>query len=945
MVQSLGGNDPPGKPDPRPADRERRSGWQEPARGESDSFHAVLDALPDGFAILSGVEDRSGHTIDFRCDYVNPAGRRLAGWPAASASPPYLSEMRSASARDALLGGCREVLDSLSSKEWEALEFDDLGTGRRLARALSCHAWRLADGVGLTFKDITERKREELRLRESNDILAGIIEGIPDFVVAQDTSFRFLAFNRAFGDEFRRIFGTEAAVGTSMVEALAHLPEEQAKAVALWRRILGGEPYILTREIGDERLERRIYEGRSSPLRDAQGRLIGASLVVRDVTIRERARTELARREEELNEAQRLTHIGSWEWHPESDRVTWSEELYRIHDLDPAQPPPSYHEYGRCYTAESFARLNTAVARALESGTPFELDLEYVRSGGTRGWLTSRGEAVRDSAGRIDRLRGTVQEISERKRAEQALREANETLERKVAERTAALAESERQLIRRQALLNAVCDEAKEGIYVKDRESRLLLANPSVLRVVGKPAEEILGHSDAEFFDDPEIGAAIVATDRRIMESGHPETVEEVVMTPQGRRIFLSTKSPWRDSDGNVIGIIGVSRDITERKHAVEALVQGDRRKDEFLATLAHELRNPLAPIQNGLYILQAQDVARTLDAQVLGIMQRQVDHLVRLVDDLLDVSRIITGKIELKKELLDLRSVLKQALETSRPLIDAGRHDLRVSLPAEPVFVEGDPTRLAQLLANLLNNAAKYTPDGGRIELVLEEPGSQAVVRVRDSGRGIPAEMLSRVFEMFTQVNRPLGQSQGGLGIGLSLVKRLTEKHGGTVEARSEGTDRGSEFILTFPLATPSLERRDGRPLRGLERTAAGTSRRVLVVDDNRDVAQTLSSLLRVMGHEVLSTHDGASALEIAESFRPEVVLLDLGMPVMDGYEVARRIRRSPALRDVLLVAQTGWGQDEDRLRSREAGFDHHLVKPVDQVQLQELIRKGRPR
>jgi PAS domain S-box-containing protein len=683
--------------------------------------------------------------------------------------------------------------------------------------------------------------------------------------------------------------------------------------------------------------QRNFYEIHCNPIHDRQGQVIGASRIVRNVTARKRAPAELARSEAELKDVQRLARFGSWEWLPETDTMTWSEELYHIYGLDPALPPPSYAEYGLLYTAESLARLNAAVERALLDGTPYELDLELVRPDGSRGWLVCHGAAVPDAFGAVVKIRGLVQDISERKKGEDALRQVNETLERRVAERTAQLAESQRQLIRRQALLSAVCEGTEEGIYVKNHDSQILLANPAVMRIVGKPAEQILGYNDAEFYDEPEIGAAIVATDRRIMASGRPETVEEVVQTPDGLRVFLSTKTPWCDEDGNVIGIMGVSSDITDRKGYEQALVEADRRKDEFLATLAHELRNPLATIQNGLHILHALGDGNGMDEGIVPMMQRQVDHPVHLVDDLMDVSRITRGKIELRKERLDLGAVVRHALEISRPLVDAGGHDPRIALPAMPLMVEGDATRLAQVVANLLGNAAKFTPKGGRIELTVEPGGSEAVIRVRDTGLGIPADMLGKVFDMFTHVDNSVARDRSGLGIGLTLVKRIVEIHGGSVEARSEGTDRGSEFTVRLPLAAAE-SCRDVEPPALIE-GRTGPASRIVVVDDDVDAADSLARLLRIAGHEVLSVYDGPAALQRAEAFRPDLILLDIGMPVMDGYEAARRIRQTPSLRNVLLVAQTGWGQSEDRRRTREAGFDHHLIKPVDHTKLLALI------
>jgi CheY-like chemotaxis protein len=366
-----------------------------------------------------------------------------------------------------------------------------------------------------------------------------------------------------------------------------------------------------------------------------------------------------------------------------------------------------------------------------------------------------------------------------------------------------------------------------------------------------------------------------------------------------------------------------------------EQLAEADRRKDEFLAMLGHELRNPLAPLKNAARLLTLRG---TPDAEVRGI-DRQVRQLARLVDDLLDVSRISRGKIMLQKEAVELAEVLERAVEISRPIIAARRHELAEVLPPEPVYLEADPTRLAQALANLLNNAAKYTPEGGHIRLTAERQGAEVVLRIRDNGVGITPEMLPRVFDLFVQADQTLDRSQGGLGLGLTLVKSLVELHGGRVEAFSEGLGKGSEFVVHLPVGATRLT---PVPSAGVKLGGAGSH--VLVVDDNVDAADTLAMFLRVKGHEVRTANDGPSALELVGIYQPEVVLLDIGLPGMDGCEVARRLRDQTNYKPLLLVALTGYGRDEDCRRGVEAGFDHYLVKPVDPEELQMLLVSRQP-
>jgi CheY-like chemotaxis protein len=368
----------------------------------------------------------------------------------------------------------------------------------------------------------------------------------------------------------------------------------------------------------------------------------------------------------------------------------------------------------------------------------------------------------------------------------------------------------------------------------------------------------------------------------------------------------------------------------------LETLREADRRKDEFLATLAHEIRNPLAPIRNELEIMRMARGNSDVIEHSRAVMERQLAHLVHLVDDLMDVSRITRGKLELRREKLSLQAVLQAALETSRPLIEAARHDLTVNMPRTPVYVLGDLTRLAQIFSNLLNNAAKYTPPGGRIFLTAAAVNGDAVIEVRDTGVGIAGEALPKIFEMFTQENRNRGVAPG-LGIGLALVHALTEMHGGTVAAASDGVGAGSLFTVRLPVQQAVEIEESG--VRAQAEPAATVRRRVLVADDNLDAAESLSMLLTMMGHEVRAAHDGAQAVEQAEQFRPDLILMDVGMPRLDGLQATMKIRSMDWGASPLIVALTGWGQDADRERSKEAGCDVHLVKPLDFDRLTVLL------
>jgi PAS domain S-box-containing protein len=409
------------------------------------------------------------------------------------------------------------------------------------------------------------------------------------------------------------------------------------------------------------------------------------------------------------------------------------------------------------------------------------------------------------------------------------------------------------------------------------------------------------------------------------------------VLWPDGSVHWVAMHGSHYGIDRSRERLVGIVADITQRKEAEALLREADRRKDEFLATLAHELRNPLAPITNAIQIMRltndpsAHETAR-------DIVERQLGQMVHLVDDLLDVSRISMGKVELRREPTDLLGVVQTAIETSRPLIDSGRHRLTVRLSTPgAVRVHGDPMRLSQIVANLLNNAAKYTPEEGRIEVALEVDGAEAIVSVQDSGIGISEEMLPRVFDMFAQVDRTLERSQGGLGIGLALVRKLVELHGGSVQAHSDGDGQGSRFVVRLPLIStrPDAAARQRARVEAVDDDACT----LLIVDDNPDSASSMAKLMELLGYRTLVAHDGLAAVEAMRGQRPDVALMDIGLPLLDGRDAARRIRAMEGTPEMLLVAISGWGQERDVARSLEAGFDHHFVKPVDVARLAEVI------
>jgi PAS domain S-box-containing protein len=503
-----------------------------------------------------------------------------------------------------------------------------------------------------------------------------------------------------------------------------------------------------------------------------------------------------------------------------------------------------------------------------------------------------------------------ARDITERKRIDEALRASEQRFRR-------------------------LADSMPELVFAADPDGSLNYINRFGRESTGT-RDEMLGHGRFSLVH-PEDRERVRARWMHAVEHGESYECESRLRQADGRyRWVLSRALPVRGDDGRIIEWIGASTDIHELRLAQQALADADQRKDEFLATLAHELRNPLAPLRNAVQILRRAGADAALAGRVNEMIERQTEHMVRLVDDLMEVSRISSGKIELRRAPVELGAVLRSAVEASRPLIEAAHHTLELRLPNEPLALDADAMRLTQVFANLLNNAAKFTEDGGRIELAARREGRRVRVSVRDSGIGIVAEMLRGVFEMFALGGLSGARAQDGLGIGLGLVRSLVAMHDGKVEAKSEGIGCGSEFVVTLPLT----ERPAVLPAPPPARPRGATQRqRVLAVDDNRDAADSLGVLLEFLGAEVPVVHDGAAALAALPEFAPTLVLLDLGMQGIDGHEVARRIRADRAYDALRLVALTGWGQEDDRARTRAEGFDAHLVKPADIDVLQELL------
>jgi PAS domain S-box-containing protein len=644
----------------------------------------------------------------------------------------------------------------------------------------------------------------------------------------------------------------------------------------------------------------------------------GLHAIGRDVTEERQARDALRASEQRLRAAStRLegilsaAEIGAWVWDLRTNRVESDSNFARLYGLTTEEVRDATPDLFRQHVhPEDREYLRAVCDEALRSGALRSDAFRIVRPDGSVRWVMGRGKVHYDECGKPQALPGLVIDITER-----------------------MLAEHERQIFL------ALAQKSGEFIGVCDLEGVPFFVSDAGLRLVGLDDLEQARHTPIiEFFfpDDREF----------ILQEFFPRVLREGQSEVEIRfRHFKSGEPLWMiynvfaltDVRGQAIGLGTVSRDITARKQAEDALHHADQRKDEFLAMLAHELRNPLAPVRTAAQVLKLSAPAAPRVQQMSDIIVRQVEHMTKMVDDLLDVSRVTRGLIHLSNMSVDLREVIGAAVEQCRPMIESHRHRLSLDVPNEPMRVRGDDVRLVQIVGNLLSNAAKYSDYDRELTLSVEHEPHGFVLHVRDQGIGISPALLPHVFDLFTQADRSAARTQGGLGLGLALVKRLVELHGGTVEARSEGLGRGSEFIVRLPADT-SAAPDDIAGHRGA-RASAATGLNLMIVDDNKDAADVLATLLELEGHRVLVETDACAALERASNEQPQVMLLDIGLPTLDGYELARRLRQSPGTASATLIALTGYGREEDRRRSLEAGFDHHLVKPVCPERLSSLL------
>ena len=692
---------------------------------------------------------------------------------------------------------------------------------------------------------------------------------------------------------------------------------------------------------------------------DASDQVVGMYGVVQDITDRKGLEESLRSSEERLRLALEAGRMGVWDWNIRSGDLNWSDSLEPLHGLTPGTFGGTMEHFQQLIHPEDRKMTNTAIQQALERGGEFYVEFRNRRQNGGIHWIAGSGRVFLGDDGQPLRMIGIGMDVSQRKRAEQTARF--------LADASAALAVMVDFDSTLQKISALAVPSFADWATVDLAEADGTLRRVSVSHI--DPAKIQLAHEiHCRFPPDPEAPTGVW----NIFRTGKSEIVPEItdellvqsvkddemlgILRELGLKSYIGVPLTVRGKTLGVITFINsesehcydptdlaVAEDLVSRAAiAIEnaqlyrELRDADQRKDEFLATLAHELRNPLAPIRNGLQVMRLSGSENSDIADIRSMMERQLNQMIRLVDDLLDVSRITRDQLDLKKQRVELATVVHSAVETSRPLIEQAGHTISITLPPTPIYLDADLTRLAQVFSNLLTNSAKYTPPGGHIRLITEGFDNEVAVTVRDNGLGIPAESLPGVFQMFSQVDRNMERAQGGLGIGLSLVRRLVEMHGGTVQAHSDGPGQGSDFTVRLPL--PQSTPQTAIP-RVQECPGPAARLRILVVDDNQDSAITLGRLLTLIGHEIQTAHDGLAAVEAAGQFRPDVILLDIGLPKLNGYDACRRIREQPWSRSMEIIALTGWGQEEDLRRSKEAGFDHHLVKPLDLTILKKLL------
>jgi PAS domain S-box-containing protein len=808
---------------------------------------------------------------------------------------------------------------------------------------------RLLLGVGANQTAIViQRRIAEDQVREQQERLRITLGCIGDAVIATDTAGRITSLNAVA--ESLTGWTEEEATGEPLDTVFRIVNEETRQTVPnpAMRAMREGAVVGLANHtllIAKDGTERSIDDS-AAPIRSRKDQIVGCVLVFRDVTERRRLESQIV---EQGEAARKLAAIVD----SSEDAIisktldsiiqSWNAAAERIFGYTAAEAVGRH--ITMLFPADRLDEEDQIIARIRAGERVDHFDTVRLRKDGTAIPVSLTISPIRDREGRIIGASKIARDITERKRAEERLRLLSEVAA------VILYAHAPDALVRTlfAKIGPTIGADSYFNYIVNETGDGLRLAS-----CVGIPAEALLPR--LEF---GEILCGTAALHRQPVVVAHVQQCSDP-KAQAVRALGVRAYAAFPLTSGNLLlgtlAFASRSKDefyadeltfletichyvavAYERLRLLEKLRQADHKKDEFLATLAHELRNPLAPIRTGLQLMQMAGGSVETVEQARTMMERQVVQMVRLVDDLMDLTRISRGKIELKKQPVELAAVVQSAVETARPLIEEMGHELTVRLPEQPIIVEADLTRLAQVFWNLLNNAAKYTDRGGRIWLTAERQGGDVVVAVKDTGIGIPADRLRSIFEMFSQVEAALSRSQGGLGIGLCLVNRLVQMHGGSIEAESEGPGRGSRFVVRMPLVVEQHETSRTGDNGGAAKATAKL--RILVVDDNRDAAESLAMLLKTMGNNVRTANDGEKGVQAAAEFRPRVILMDIGLPKLNGYEACRRIRQEAWSKNIFIIAVTGWGAEDDRRRSEEAGFDRHMVKPVDPTSLMELV------
>jgi PAS domain S-box-containing protein len=880
-------------------------------RASEERLRSVFDTMAEGFCLVEPVFDADGRPVDYRYLLVNPALERHTG----------LADIVGKTARELLPHHEQEWIDGYARVAVTGEPFRREGRVEDLDRWYEVSAVRVGDPqlrqVGVVFSDVTDRHRAEEALKDSERRFREIADTAPVALWLTDPAGRCTFLSREWYETTGQ--AETEALGLGWTEA-TH-PDDRERtgrdflAASSARTTFRSEYRLRTR---DGAYRWVIDAGR--PRFTAAGDFLGMVGVVFDIEDRKRAEGRLSESEERAAFVRRAGGVGFWYCDLPFDVLEW-DDLVKAHFHLPPDARVTIDTFYQRIHPDDREPTRRAIERSISDHAAYDVHYRTVHPDtAAEKWVRAIGRTFYAADGTPTRFDGVTLDVTDQKRAEAAAAEAFRRLDSALIAGEVGTFEWE---------------VSQDRLHGDANFARIF--NISLDETGGAPLEQYVA---AIHPDDRERVLGLV---RRTVDTGVDYQAEYRIVSGDAPRWVVARGQAVREVPGGpVTRFPGVVLDITDRKRAEEAVREADRRKDEFLALLAHELRNPLAPLRNGLQVMRlaADDPAAV--AKSRAMMDRQLAHLVRLVDDLLDVSRVSRGKMELRKERVLLADVVASAVETARPAIDAAGHEFHASLPAEPVYLDADLTRLSQVFSNLLTNAAKYTPAGGRIRLAAARRAGEVTVTVTDTGLGIPEEALPRIFDMFSQVDRSVERSTGGLGIGLALVKGLVEMHGGTVTAASGGSGAGSAFTVSLPLAAAQPVVAGGPPPADAART--GPVRRVLVVDDNRDSAVSMAAMLELLGHEVQTAHDGAEAVDAAEAFRPDIILMDVGMPKVNGYEATRRIRQRPWGAAVTVVALTGWGQDGDRVQSRTAGCDAHLVKPVHLGELEPILAGNLP-